>query len=198
MALRGSALVLSASVLAAALALTGCTPAEPTPTDTASVAPEPTETESATPTPTETSTDTPETSIPVGLPCTAIISLQAMYDFNPNFSLLSGWTPTAGTAAAEATAAEGVACRWQNDTSGDTIDLSIASFDAASIDRRANAVDSSTAVDTFSTTGFFRVTSGEGEATVFDGAYWVVLRSNYFLEPGDAAQLMSTVLAALP
>ena len=63
MALRGSALDLSASVMAAALALTGCTPAEPTPTDTASVAPEPTETESATPTPTETSTDTPETSI---------------------------------------------------------------------------------------------------------------------------------------
>lgn len=196
MSSRRTALALSAVSLSILLALTGCTPepAGPTPTSepTPSSAPEPAPTETIEPV-------EPTSSTPVTTPCDTLVSLQAMYDFNPNFSLLGPWTPAAGTAAAEAAAADGALCRWQNGTSGETIDLSIASFDAATLDRLANETyDSSTMVPTYGGEGYFAMVNGAGEAVVFDRGYWVVMRSAWFMEPGDAEPLMSTVLSALP
>jgi hypothetical protein len=122
-----------------------------------------------------------------------------MYDFNPNFSLLGSFTPDAGTPAAEAAAADGTVCRWKNDTSGDTIDISVASFDTDTLEAKANATNSaSTMVPTYgSDEAYFAVTGGVGEAVVFHGSYWVVVRSVVFFEPGDAEPIVSSVLAAL-
>lgn len=133
-------------------------------------------------------------------PCDALITPQAMYDYNPNFSLLTSWAPEAGSAAAEASAADGAACRWRNDTSGETIDVSVASFDTATLEAKARAAfASSTMVPTYGADeAYFAVTGGAGEAIVFDRAYWIVVRSVYFLEPGDAEPIVSAVLAALP
>lgn len=169
--------------------LPGATPPPSSPNDSSSPTPEPTETAPA-PEPTPT---------PVDIPCETLLPPQAMYDFNPNFSLLASWTPNAGSAAADAVEAEGVACRWQNDTSGETIDVSVASFDAATLEARANdAYENSTMVPTYGgDEAYFSVSNGVGEAIIFQGAYWVVVSSSYFLEPGDAEPIVGPVLAAL-
>jgi hypothetical protein len=122
-----------------------------------------------------------------------------MYDFNPNFSNIDGWTPASGTAAADALAADGVACRWKNDTSGEVIDVSVASFDTASLEALANdTYADSTMVPTYGgDEAYFAVTDGVGEAVVFQDSYWVVVSSSYFLEPGDAEPIVASVLAAL-
>ena len=195
--LRRPALVVTSAsaLLAASVLLTACTTPEPEPTRS------PTASESATPTPSVEPSEPAATpsSTPVDIPCDTLVSLQAMYDFNPNFSLLGSFTPDAGTPAAEAVAAEGTVCRWQNGTSGEVIDISVASFDEASLEAKANAINStSTMVPTYGPDeAYFAVTGGVGEAVVFHGAYWVVVRSVAFFEPGDAEPIVTTVLAAL-
>ncbi|QEO10385.1 arginyl-tRNA synthetase [Protaetiibacter larvae] len=193
---RSPALVLSASVvLGIAVLLSGCRAPEPAPS---SSAPAPGDTPSASPEASPSATPTPSAT-PVDVACDALIPAQAMYDFNPNFSLIDGWSPDAGSAAADAVAAEGVACRWQNNTSSDVIDLSVAQLDSASLEAKANeAYASSTMVPTYGDEAYFAVAGGVGEAIVFAGAYWVVIRSPYFQEPGDASPLVEAVLAALP
>ena len=39
---------------------------------------------------------------------------------------------------------------------------------------------------------------GVGEAQVFHGPYWIVIQSPALFEPGDAAQLVASVIANLP
>lgn len=196
MALRPSSLVLSGVVLTAAIALVGCSPQEdalPTPNATKPPTAAPTETAE----PSETTA--PTVSTPVTTACDVLISPQSIYDFNPNFSLLSGWKPAAGTAAADAAALDGAVCRWQNDTSGDTIDVSVASLDTGSLERLANETyDDSTMVPTYGGEGYFAVIDGAGQAVVFDRSYWIVVSSLYFMEPGDAEALVSSVVSALP
>lgn len=195
---RSPVIVLSVSTaLTAALLLAGCQSPDPASTtppasagDTATPTTEPTE-------PTETAA--PSSSTPVDIACDALVPAQTMYDYNPNFSLLGSWTPGSGTPAADAAAADGTVCRWQNDTSGEVIDVSVASFDAASLEELANeAYTNSTMVPTYGgDEAYFVVTNGVGEAIVFQNSYWVVVSSPYFLEPGDAEPIVSSVLAAL-
>lgn len=193
---RSALLVTTASaVLAASVLLAGCTTPQSEPTDSASPS------ESSTPSPSIEPSEAPSSPAPtpVDVPCDTLVSLQTMYDFNPNFTRLTSWTPDAGTPAAEAIAADGLACRWQNNTSGDLIDISVAAFDTDTLEAKANSTNSSsTMVPTYGDDeAYFAVTGGVGEAVVFHGAYWVVVRSVAFLEPGDAEPLVVSVLAAL-
>jgi len=192
---RSPAVLLSAAtLLAVTMVLTGCTTPEPAPT---SAPPSPSD--SSTPTPEPSETTAPPTSTPVDIACDILVPPQVMYDFNPNFSLLASFTPASGSAAADAVAAEGTACRWQNNTSGEVVDVSVASFDADTLDRLAtDTYGHSTMVPTYGgDEAYFEVADGVGEAVVFDGSYWVVVSSSYFLEPGDAEPIVAAVLAAL-
>jgi hypothetical protein len=136
--------------------------------------------------------------IPVTLGCGTLVSADVMYAFNPNFGLLTSWTPPSGSAAATAKADQGVACRWQNQTSGDTIDISVAHLDSGSIEALKNdAVAQSTMVPTYGDEAYFSVTNNVGTAIVFQGDYWLVATSVAFLEPGDPADLINAALAAL-
>ncbi|MFT4285017.1 MAG: arginyl-tRNA synthetase [Protaetiibacter sp.] len=183
-------LVSSASALLVAGALlAGCTTPVPQPTPSGS-----TPSGDASPSTSATPSDSPSapSSTPVDIACDALVTPQAMYDFNPNFSLLAAWKPAAGTPAAAALDAQGVACRWQNDTSGETIDVSVASLDQAALEAKAADAGSSASY------GFFRVTAGAGEATAIDGPYWVVVRSSYFAAADDAQELVAAAVSALP
>jgi hypothetical protein len=186
------------AVATVALALTGCVPT-PIPTHghgSHSPSASPSEsTPPASPSPTASVTATPVTTA-----CGKLISADTIYAFNPNFVLLSSWSPTAGTAAAQARQYRGVACRWENETSKDVIDLSVADLDHASIESLKNqAVDKSTLVPTYegADEGYFAVAGGVGTAIVFVKGYWIVLTSQQFAEPGDAGDLVASVLAAL-
>jgi hypothetical protein len=121
-----------------------------------------------------------------------------MYAFNPNFGPIGSWTPKPGTDAATAISEHGIACRWQNQTSGDTIDISVAHLDAASIEALKNdAVEKSTMVPTYGDEAYFSVSGGVGTAIVFQGTYWLVATSVEFAEPGDPADLITAALSAL-
>lgn len=175
------------------LLLAGCVPTSPEPTATPS--PEAsTSAPSSTPTPTPTADD----STPVTIACDSLISPEAMYDYNPNFVLETGIAPPAGSLAAEAVEAQGVFCRWINTSSGETIDVSVASPSPAALTARANElVGSSNPVPTYEVEGYFEIDGGVGIAQAINAPYWVAMVSPVFLEPGDAAPLMIAAVTAL-
>lgn len=189
-------LVLGTVLLSGVVLLSGCSgdvtvPGASEETSSAATA---TESSAATATPTATASGTPLT-----LSCTQILSLQNVYDFNPNF----GQNPTFTTPdqIAPLTKIGGVACGWINQTSGDTFAVGVAKPDAVTQAAAANqAAADLQAVPTYGangTEGFFGVKSGVGVVEVFSKGYWVVLTSAGFLEPGDAAPLVEAVLANL-
>jgi hypothetical protein len=121
-----------------------------------------------------------------------------MYDFNPNFGLQSGFTPKAGTPAATAQTNKGLACSWMNQTSRDTIEVSVANLPPAQIAAmKAKLAASSTPVSTFAAPGYFAASGGVGQADTFDGTFWVTGRSAFFTEAPDAAQIMDTAIKSL-
>lgn len=181
--------------LVAALLLAGCVPTTDSPSESASPTPSstPTGSPSATPTPTSTAAG-----VPITVACDQLIPAQVMYDFNPNFALEPTFSPSAGSLAAEALAANGVACSWVNQSSGETIDIAAANLPADALTPRMNElVGSSNSVPTYEVEGYFRVSDGVGEAQAFDPPFWVTAVSPAFAEPGDAAPIMLAALAAL-
>ena len=69
--------------------------------------------------------------------------------------------------------------------------------DILSAEQSDAAAAAGTPVSGFGDEAYFSSTGGVGQVTAFSGAYWVVVRSVAFFEAGDAAPLMSSVLAAL-
>lgn len=175
------------------LLLAGCVPTVVEPTATPTVAPTPTET-AVEPTPTPTADgDTPLT-----VACDDLISPQTMYDFNPNFVLETGVAPAAGSLGAEAVAEGGVFCRWINQSSRETIDLSVAKPAPDALTARANdLVSTSNPVPTYEVEGYFHLAGSIGIAQAIAPPYWVAMASPAFLEPGDAAPLMISASTAL-
>lgn len=174
------------------LALAGCVDA-PTvdETPTAGYTPPP----SASPTPTASATPD-ATSEPVTLGCEDLVTADQMYEYNINFGLIDGWAPSPGTLAGDAVEAQGIACRWQNQSSGATIDVSVAHLLGARLEEvRASAQSSSTATDGYGIEGYFA--AGGGIAQAFSGEYWVTVQSTTFFGPEDAAPLMGYLAPAL-
>lgn len=186
-----AALVRVAPVAAIALLLlAGCTPEEG-----ASPEPEPTVSTEA---PTPEATDDAVVGTPVGATCDDLVSADALYAYNPNFAAIANFTPDDGTAAASAVAYQGVACRWENLSSGDQIDVSVAQLDDDTLTALKNAAfEDSEMVPTYGEEAYFTVDGGTGSAQVFLGPFWVVAESAIFYEPGDATEIVESVLAAL-
>jgi len=186
--LRRPAVALVAAL--AALALAGCVetpPTLPSPTVEPSIpvtgptpAPEP---------------DATPTAAPVRIACGRLVAADAVYDLNPNLLLLEDWTPASGSAAAAAVAADGVACHWMLESGAGALDVSVAALDAADLDRRRDAAGEAT--DAFGADGYFSPAGGRGTATVISGAHWIVVESELFGGPGDAAGVVASVLDAL-
>jgi hypothetical protein len=178
------------------LLLTGCVPvAEPEPG--ASGSPSPTITSTATPsaTPTVTPTPGPETE-PVSFGCDDLVSAQVLYDYNPNVSLLSSFSPPEGSLAGQALAQQGIACEIVNQTSGATIDIGVVSYTETAYAAKAAALSSTaTATDAFD--GFFDVTEDGGVGQVLYSPYWVTITSADFTAAEDAAALVNAAVAAL-
>lgn len=192
--LRWSAVPLVAAALGVAL-LTGCVP-EPTPVETENPGPNPSGDPTGQPAPTLTAQPT---GTPIEQDCDELISADTIYAFNPNFTLLASYEPASGSAGASAVGYDGLACRWQNGTSGDNIDLAVAQLDVASLTALKNAAFAdSEMVPTYGEEAYFSVGgNGVGTAIVFQGKYWIVLESPAFFEPGDATDLVDSVIAGL-
>jgi len=191
-AVRHAVTPVAIAALAIAL-LSGCTPegGQVDPSGDPSASGTPSTDPSAEP------TDQP-VGVPVGATCEDLVSPDTLYNYNPNFGRIDDFTPDDGTAAASALTYQGVVCRWQNQTSGDTIDLSVAQLDEDTLTALKNAAfEDSQMVPTYGEEAYFTVDSGVGSAQVFQGPFWIVAESVVFYEPGDASELIDSVISAL-
>ena len=193
----GLALVAAASVTL----LAGCTPgpAEPTGSD----APTGSATASASPTAAPEPTETAEPATPFAIDCNALVTADQLYAFNPNFGTDPGYEPSAANVVAVVEEDEGTACGYLNQTSGEVIEIAVATPTATAGETRRNAAaTTSKPVPTYGTPpdveGYFLQAGGTGEAQVFHGPYWIVVDSVAIFEPGDAQQLVTAVLGNLP
>jgi hypothetical protein len=193
---RSAGLALAAAASVALLA--GCTPETPESTETAAPTNAPA-TATAAPEPTETA----EPPIPLEIACDALLTADQLYAFNPNFGTAPDYEPAATAVVAAVEEDAGTACGYLNQTSGEVIEVAVATpTTQAGETRRNDAALTSKPVPTYGTPpeveGYFILAGGNGEAQAFHGPYWVVIASAALFEPGDAQQLMSAVLANLP
>jgi len=181
-----------AGVVAAGVTACG-TGAEPTPTGSASA------TGTATPAPSDSPSEAPGTvGTALEIDCEQLITPQAMYDYNPNFSLNDGFEPADGTRAAEIARLNGLTCAWVNQTSGATIEVAVAQLPEADLaaSRGAVAAESEPAT-VFPVEGFFGMNGALGQADAFTGAYWISATSSDFYEAGDAQPIVAAAVDAL-
>ena len=196
-------LLITVPLFAAVLLLSGCGPAAG-PESTSKPTGTPRPTTSATPTATATAEpDAPtapqvETGESVGLSCNDVVTPQQIYDYNPNFSIVDGFVPEGGSLAAQAVAANGLACRWMNQTSGATIDVSVAHLDARSNEiRKEFLASNSTSMSSFGPDGYFDQGDVGSAAQAFPGEFWVTAASVAFFTAQDAAGIMNNAIAAV-
>ncbi|TYL52430.1 iron ABC transporter ATP-binding protein [Agromyces mariniharenae] len=191
----GLALVAAASVAL----LAGCTPDAAEPTGTAAATTSPSDSATAAPEPTESA----EPPVPFEIACDALLTADQLYAYNPNVGADPGYEPDGDDIATLVDEDAGTACGYLNQTSGEVIEVGVATpTTAAGEERRNQAALSSKPVPTYGTPpdveGYFTQAGGTGEAQVFHGPYWIVIQSPALFEPGDAAQLVASVIANLP
>jgi len=184
------------------LLLAGCVPTSATDEATATrpgPTPSPTASSTAAPSAAPTATAAPEAQpIPLSVACDQLVSAQELYDYNPNFSPAPGFSPAAGSSAATAVSLGGTACSWAHQSNGETFDISAAQLtDARLATAKADAAASGTAVSTFGVEGYFGTVNGTAVAQAFSGPYWITVASPTFVEPQDAAALVSAALAGV-
>lgn len=187
--LRRTASVLLAVCVATSLAACVGEPTEPTPS--------PTPTESTTPDIEPSAAPTAVLDV-LDISCPDLVDPDAVYNFNPNLALLDTWVPDAGTAAADALDAGGVACRWVFESGGGTMDISAARLPEDDILQLKNeASASSQRVPAYGDEAYFDVEGGVGTAVVFQGRFWMVVTSEAFAEPGEPTEIIDSALAGL-
>ncbi|GAA1526946.1 hypothetical protein BJ978_002080 [Agromyces terreus] len=185
-------------VAASAALLSGCAAGDPTATSTADGTDVPVQsTEPATP------SAEPDPAIPFAIECDTLLTPEQLYAFNPNYGVAPDYAPSARTVATLVEEHEGTSCGYLNQTSGDVIEIAVATPSESAATTLANdAAAASTAVPTYGTppevSGYFTRSGENGQVQVFTGPYWVVVDSTAFFEPGDAQTLVADVLANLP
>lgn len=192
--------VASLAGLALAIALTaGCVAGDQSPPVPTEIAGD--ENERPTPSPTLIETAEPSdpalTSTPVEIDCDSLLSLETVYEFNPNVGIDPAYVPTAR--GAEALAYDGVSCGWINQTSGDSLAVSVARFDEVSLSalqQIAREREGSTEVGP-DNTATFRTVNGIGALELFADGYWISIESRMIVEYADATLLIDEISSAL-
>ncbi|MES2172171.1 MAG: hypothetical protein V4479_15845 [Actinomycetota bacterium] len=174
-----------------AAALTGCVwPSTPSSTYTSLSSPTDSPTATVTPSPTPTA-GTPAQ--PISIACSTLVSPQTMYDFNPNFTLQAAYAPKSGTFAYTAAADGGTACNWVNDTSGETLVVSVARPGSIEFASLKSSAAQGTPVSGYGDAAYF----SSGRLDVFSGDYWLVTQSSQYSTANDASAIAKSALAQL-
>ncbi|MEO6944384.1 MAG: hypothetical protein ABI053_06700 [Lacisediminihabitans sp.] len=183
------------------LGLAGCKDSIPTATPSTSNSVTPTESTSpvpetsTSPTPSAAASHAPGT--PISVDCNGLISRQAMYDFNPNYSLQAGSNLKTDSAGSVARGYKGLACSWINQTSGNLIFVSVAHPAASDLATLKNTAARGTAVSGIGDAAFFSKTGQTGQLQVFSGPFWISTSSDFYGTPEDARQLAKDAVASL-
>jgi len=177
------------------LGLAACAP------DDRPIVDDPTTSPSASSAPSASGTPTaePDSGSPIDISCSQLVSDQVIYDWgNGNFAADPNFSPAAGSPAAEAVAADGVACGWINLTSGETVTVSAADLGAdALVTVTSDLAASSAPASSLGEGGYFVASGGIGHADVVRGSLWVSAESALFGEAADAKPLVSAAVSAI-
>lgn len=163
----------------------------------------PANSEEARPTPTLNIMESPGPKDPslvferLSINCESLLSAETLYEFNPNVGANPEHSPSAR--GVEAQSYGGLTCGWVNQTSGDTISISLARFDEPSLGVvRATAVSREGAEPVGDgIEGTLRRVNGAGALEVFEDSYWIVLESRMIVEAKDSATLITEITANL-
>lgn len=189
--------IIAAAIMAGASVLSGCVAAPEAGAPTTTPPPSSATPDASTP----PASSPPEASelvgIPLALECSALLTPEALYAFNPNVGTDPAYTPT--ELAQEALDLEGVACGWLNQTSAVTYSVAVAQLAPAGLATlRDRAAATAGSVDLPNADGSFVFGGQGGIEQVFLNEYWVIIESPEFIAAGDAAALVEAVAAALP
>ena len=135
----------------------------------------------------------------VGLNCGELLTDQVVYDWGSgNFALDVDYEPAAGSAAAQIVTEGGLACRWVNLTSSETVDVAVAAPESTVLESAAaTAAESAEPATAISPTAYFSSADGIGRVDAFTDRYWLTAQSSWFLGQEDAAPLITAAIAAL-
>jgi hypothetical protein len=138
----------------------------------------------------------------VGKTCEDAMSLQALYDFNPNFAYDASLSPSSSSQAEKIVSIEGITCTYLNLSSGSQIVLSLAKLDEAGIatlEKKLSAEggEKATSVSSPIIASFFSVSDGVGTQDILTNEYWISVSSDSFIAPEDTAHFLEPVLASL-
>ena len=133
----------------------------------------------------------------VGINCQQLLNEEAVYDWGSgNFAYDASYSPAAGSSAAAAVAEGGLACRWINLTSSETVDFAV-SIPTSTDDVRAAAAAAGALAPELAPDAYFSSDGTTGHLDIISGKYWITADSTWFQSPGDAATLTTAALSAL-
>lgn len=138
-------------------------------------------------------------SIPVAIDCDALVDATTIYELNPNLAIDPSYRPS--SLASRALDSEGVSCGWINQTSGDVVAVSVASFDEAGLTatrEAANGRGGSPTPSNFGGEGVFRTSGSVGVMELVRAPYWIVIESPMFGSATDVDFIVDAVISALP
>lgn len=180
------------------LILTGCATS-----DTEPVAPVPTKIAS--------SPEITNTSLPVeegivgtntGLDCSALISNEDLYSYNPSYSLDLSVSPQSGSLAKLATDYKGISCVYINLSSGDSFTISLAKFEQSTFEEfkqkrevGSSKITSEAIPDSF--TGLFTTGTNGGTLEVLGNGYWLTATAAWAQTPDDLLKPLGNALTKL-
>lgn len=93
-----------------------------------------------------------------------------------------------------ARADRGTSCNWVNQTSSDTITITIAKPSAADLAAIRATAATGTPGSGLGTASYFSAKGQSGRVDVFTGRYWLSATSVYFAGVSDAASLLTEAL----
>jgi hypothetical protein len=135
----------------------------------------------------------------IGLNCRELVADVAIYEWGSgNFAVDVDYEPAAGTDAAEIADDGGLACRWLNLSSGETLEVAaVALSDDELLDRRVAFAAEGEPVSDWNAEGWFSFDGTQGHVNAVSGDYWLSATSTWFYQPGDATLIVNAAVSAL-
>jgi hypothetical protein len=135
--------------------------------------------------------------VPVELDCAELLSLDALYEYNPNVGTSTSVELSALTE--RVLGYDGLACGWSNQSSGEPITAAVARFAATDLEEIRAAAEANRGAQALpESAGSFWREGDVGTLEAFSGDYWIVIESPAFLETSDALQLLDSIQESLP
>lgn len=131
---------------------------------------------------------------PIDISCEQALSLQSLYDFDPNLALTPNHKTSLGSTGAQQEALGAISCLLTNLSSQEEFQVVITKLDAASEKHQVSVISNPMTGDTTyqvssGVPGLFSIADSVGTAQFMTGKYWVSIASKTLANGIQASQL---------